>query len=357
VEDPALNRNLEECKELHTRWSQFHDFFNLAVKGEKITPQAEMKFLELKTRIAMLHDGFMESLSHDHKTGQNVLSILASCILLRRIPMLSNAEIQKLDYDWNEVYMLMTETIATLEEEKERLLGINETAYKMGKMRDRTVASISNFFTSPLFKFAAVLGIFGFVVFGIPAFDIYDYRELPTDLPWTASTVYKVEGLIRKVNKEYPLRVLSEHDRPSDYHERSNYVSDGQRAMAVTVDYFKTQYSAMGFLSADSDSIDFLVDNRIDFQGDSVSLAFGSSITDRMTVYILLLKDTEAAEEFIRLRNKGLATLPDGGAAKRREFNLCRARNLIGVFHSTERELREDYPRQHWAFTEEQVNL
>ena len=52
MEDPDLNRNLEETKELHARWSQFRDFFQMAIKGSKVTPQAETKFLELKTRIA-----------------------------------------------------------------------------------------------------------------------------------------------------------------------------------------------------------------------------------------------------------------------------------------------------------------
>src|SRR5215831_15459254 len=101
MEDPLLNRSLEESKELQTRWSQFRDFYMMAAKAQqRITAQAEMKFLELKSRIAMLHDSFMEKLEHDQKTGQAILTIVGDCILLGRLANVSEAEKQKFEFDW-----------------------------------------------------------------------------------------------------------------------------------------------------------------------------------------------------------------------------------------------------------------
>ncbi|MCH7597314.1 MAG: hypothetical protein IID35_12255, partial [Planctomycetes bacterium] len=159
MEDVTLNLNLEESKELHALWGQYREFSSLALKGEKIAPQAEMKFLELKTRIAILHDGFMAPVKHDHKVGQKVMEVLANCISLRRIQMMSNADIQKLDFDWNESYMLITETIQGLEQEREKLRTTNKFAHKMRQVKEQTVASIHNFFVGPYFKALAVIAL------------------------------------------------------------------------------------------------------------------------------------------------------------------------------------------------------
>jgi hypothetical protein len=138
MEDPILNRNLEEIKELQTRWNQFHDFYNMAVQQgvAKVTAPAEMKFLELKSRIAMLHDGFMGGVKSDVKTAQNIIQIVADCIQLKKCAQATEAEKQKFEFDWNECFMLLNETVSTMEEEKKRLAGINERAYKAAQRRE-----------------------------------------------------------------------------------------------------------------------------------------------------------------------------------------------------------------------------
>ena len=100
MQDPVLNSSLDETRELQTRWSQFHDFVKMAMGGQKVSAQAEMKFLELKSRIAMLHDGFMARLEHEQKTGQNIMNIIGDCILLGRMGNATDAERQKFEFDW-----------------------------------------------------------------------------------------------------------------------------------------------------------------------------------------------------------------------------------------------------------------
>ena len=180
MEDPVLNCNLDETKELQTRWSQFHDFCKAAMQQgqKKITPQAEMKFLELKSRIAMLHDSFMDSLKHEQKVGQNIMQIASDCILLKRVAIWSDAESQKFEFDWNECFMLMNEQLSSLEEEQKRLAGISERAWNASKRRERIQATIHNFLHSAGFKFAVISLVLFMVLYGIPALGIYDYRRL-----------------------------------------------------------------------------------------------------------------------------------------------------------------------------------
>ena len=211
MEDPILNRSLEESKELHARWSQFRDFVMMAVRQRKVTAQAEMKFLELKCRIAMLHDGFMERLEHEQKTGQNIMSILADCILLNRCAQYSDAERQKFEFDWNECFLLITEQISTLESEKERLAGINERAFKAARRKEVIVATIQNFFRSGLFKGILITFAIVMVVWGIPALGIYDYRNF-YKMSWSRPlyVLYTNEFYRPFINGDYDYNDLKE---------------------------------------------------------------------------------------------------------------------------------------------------
>ncbi|MCE5231086.1 hypothetical protein LLG95_16030 [bacterium] len=177
MEDPELNRSLDETRELHTRWGQFRDFVLMAVKSRKVTAQAEMKFLELKSRIAMLHDGFMSRLQHEQKTGQNIMSIVADCIMLKRCAGYTDAEKQKFEFDWNECYLLLTEQLGALEEEQKRLAGINIRTYNAQKRREMLAAQMYNFLHSTGLKVS--LGILAaiIVLWVIPFFNIYDYKN------------------------------------------------------------------------------------------------------------------------------------------------------------------------------------
>lgn len=198
MEDPVLNRNLEEIKELQTRWNQFHDFVNMAMQQglSKITPQAELKFLELKSRIAMLHDGFMGGVKGDVKTAQNIIMIVGDCILLRKVAGASDAERQKFEFDWNECFMLLTETISSMDEEKKRLAGINERAHKAAQRREIMKAQFHNFVTSSAFKWTVTTVVIIFVLFGLPLTGLYKWTQLYINPPFKMDFTKKIYTLV-----------------------------------------------------------------------------------------------------------------------------------------------------------------
>ena len=159
--DPVLERRAADCKELLQLWNTFHKYFALAVKGENlITHEREAEFLYLKSRIAMLHDSFMAALRHDQDIGQYVLSVIERSITLKHINRLSVAEINKMQIEWHESYLLLSEIAASLEEQMETVSKINPTTYKLNKIKANVIANVKSFFTSTYFKVTlVVLGI------------------------------------------------------------------------------------------------------------------------------------------------------------------------------------------------------
>jgi hypothetical protein len=177
MEDPVLNKSLEETRELQTRWNQFREFVRVAIERGKVSPEAEMKFLELKSFIAMLHDGFMAKLEHDQKTGQNIMSIVGDCIMLCRIAGYNDAEKQKFEFDWNECYLLISEQVQALEEKKEKLSQVSERSYNAGRRMERIQAKIYSFIHSAGLKWSITLGVLLLVFWIVPAY-IWSYRYM-----------------------------------------------------------------------------------------------------------------------------------------------------------------------------------
>ncbi len=355
MEDPALNRRIEETRELHTRWGQFHDFFNMALKGQKPTPEAELKFLELKTRIAMLHDGFMQSLKHDQKVGQQVLTLLATCILLRRVPSMSGAEVQKLELEWNEAYMLMNETIAGLEEERERLANVNERAYKLKQARQRLILNTHNLFMSGQFRFLFfVIVIPIFVLFGIPYFHIYDYNRIPDTFPKVAPVYFKATGLYRKfINHNYPYRKLIEAGPETV--TAAAHTSVGSQSGAG--DILVSQLVNLGFPANGPDlaTAKEMISHQLEFKAEKRQM---NQSKRQMQAYYILFPDIETAKQFVELRRKGINDYDEDIKIKMKALvNVCMKSNLVAIFVSEEDGLRIQYPKEKFGFDDSQMNL
>ncbi len=200
--DPILNRSLDESRELHVRWTQFRDFCLHAQKSRNISAQAELKFIELKSRIAMLHDGFLDTLDHDEKIGQNIMTIVSDSIMLRKVSAFNDAERQKFEFDWNECFMLLTEQISHLEEEKERLAGINERAHRAKQRNIRLKAAIHNFINGAFLKFLSMMVVLVFIFHIIPTY-IWSYRGF-YDIRFTRGIyLYFANNMYRPLFKEY----------------------------------------------------------------------------------------------------------------------------------------------------------
>ncbi len=160
--DPALERRYADCQELVEAWRSFLEFYNVAVKSpEQINPQNEQGFLNAKARVAMLHDSFMDSLERDRQTGANMLGLINRSITLRHLNKMGAADHKKMEIEWHEVYLLLSDTVTALEEERSKLAGISQSSHNMKKMQERLVANLKAFFGSFYFKMLVFLVIVG----------------------------------------------------------------------------------------------------------------------------------------------------------------------------------------------------
>ncbi|MCB2155171.1 hypothetical protein KQI84_09810 [bacterium] len=177
--NPDVERRYADCSELVDAWKNFLDLFNKAVhKTVELNPQIEQAFMDVKARIAMLHDSFMEAVRHDKNVAQNMLTIVNRSITLRHLQRMGQADMKKIEIEWHETYLLLNETVSHLGEERERLANINEFKYKMSKVTERAKLNVKHFVSSIYFKILVVIIALIFIIWGIPAFDIYDYNNL-----------------------------------------------------------------------------------------------------------------------------------------------------------------------------------
>lgn len=160
--DPALERRYADCQELVEAWRSFLEFYNVAVKSpEQINPQNEQGFLNAKARVAMLHDSFMDSIERDRQTGANMLGLINRSITLRHLNKMGAADHKKMEIEWHEVYLLLSDTVTALEEERSRLAGISQSSHNMKKMQERLFANLKAFLHSWFFKLIVFLAIVG----------------------------------------------------------------------------------------------------------------------------------------------------------------------------------------------------
>ncbi|MBI3735168.1 hypothetical protein HY256_01475, partial [Candidatus Sumerlaeota bacterium] len=317
-----------------------------------VTSEAEMKFLELKTRICMLHDGFMQSLKHDHKVGQQVLGILGQCILLRRLPNLNNAEVQKLELDWNEAYMLMNETIAGLEEERQKLANVNERAYKMKKAQQAAAARIHNILMNGWFRLIFFfLVIPGFVIVGIPMLGIYDYRNLKRDLPWTAPVYDRLVVMLR-THWNTDLAYNDMKELPSVGVKSQEHENDANTKY-ITPDFMISQMINLGFSTQNLEDARVLVNGRKGFNCEKRKMKNNKR---PLIAYYVLFNSTEEAKRFCEMRKSSLAGYPPATQTKINTMvNVCRKANFVAIFVSEEQDLRENYAKAKWGFTDDQM--
>lgn len=352
MEDPALNRNLDETKELQARWSQFHDFCIMAVQQgpQKISAQAEMKFLELKSRIAMLHDGFMAGIKHDQKIGQNIIQIVGDCILLKRVAGYSDAERQKFEFDWNEGYLLLTEQVGSLEEEKRQLAAINKRAYDAAKRAERMKANVHNFLHSSGLKWAISAAVIFMLVYGIPAFGIYNYRNFAT-IPGV-KIVYKIfaNQVYRPFFvKDFEYNNYEEVQRDPDYDPPINPKVDRVEktdATGLDLAYFQNYIvPVIGYAPADVETAKKLVPNNDHFEVHRLK-----ADSQDVQIYAILFKSSVDAAAFVEMARKGIAAHPfDEQKAYLNNCYIGRRANFVAVGYSNHT-FRMTYPQNKWLF-------
>lgn len=154
--DATLEKHLEDSRELQGLWKTFRDYFVAAVRKEPIDPDKEVTFLEIKSRIAMLHDSYLDALKTGQKVAQNIIILVGRSITLRHVSELSEAESKKFEIEWHEAYLQIEETIGMLEEEQSRLEDITPQKFMMNSLKARVKSVVDKTLHSAVFKLSMV---------------------------------------------------------------------------------------------------------------------------------------------------------------------------------------------------------
>jgi hypothetical protein len=189
--DPVLERNTADCHQLMDQWRIFHEYVTDAVKGENISPDREESFLQVKSKIAMLHDSFMAVLEADKRIGASVLTIVSRAITLQHLARLSVAEVKKMEIEWHEAFLLLQEMLGTLEDKRAQMADISETSYRTDQARKAMRNRFNTILGSNTFKGTAVFLAVLFATVGVQVTGLFDWSSL-RNLPATRAVFYAV---------------------------------------------------------------------------------------------------------------------------------------------------------------------
>jgi hypothetical protein len=175
--DLAVERQYADTKELLALWQEFHNYFTMGVKGENLTHDKEAHFLDLKSRIAMLHDSFMDALTHDQNIGQEVLNIITRTITLKHLNRQSTGDTKKMEIEWHESYLLLNETVAALEDKRTELANLSGAQYRASRAAGAASQRFTSVLTSGYTKIAVITAVVSFATIGVQVLGIFDWNS------------------------------------------------------------------------------------------------------------------------------------------------------------------------------------
>jgi hypothetical protein len=324
--DPLVERRYSDCRELLQLWRRYHDFFKLAVAGDGVLPEKEHEFITIKSRIAMVHDTFMDCLDRDQNIGQNVLSIVTRSITLKHLHRMSTAEIKKIELEWHESYLLLNEVIGILDDKRRQFANVSPSQYYRQFYTKKTIATIRNFVTGWVFKTIVVL-----VVLMVGAFAALQFGLVDQMFKWgpTHNIVVKFEDLIRMVVSDYPYRDLSSLKRldgnitPQDIQQRP--IDQTQRAYNADAGIAQVARKMSGNPNDFSNDLK----PQIECRTEAYTPALGSALGGVECVVWLFRMPGKQAAVLIEGKYNTWATQLSAGA--RPDWVFFRKGNVIGI--------------------------
>jgi hypothetical protein len=201
MNDPKLDKQLEDIKALMESWKLYHVYLSGIMKGNKeFTGKDENQFLKLKTRIAIYHDVLMDAYENPSRetsaTMSGMMEIIERSIMLRQMKKMGEAELKRIEMDWHDAYLLLNDFIGALEEKQAQLEHVSKIHHIMGGFTQSIGSNIKKITSNRGFiGLVVVLAIvIGLIV--LPLFGVFDY-EFMKENPQSEKVYYIVSDLLR----------------------------------------------------------------------------------------------------------------------------------------------------------------
>lgn len=330
--DQGLERQLSDCRALLKLWTLFQTYFEAAIKGEGINPDNEKKFLDLKSRVAMLHDTFMESVEEGSQSavGQGMLDNVIRSITLKHINRLPTADIRKMQIEWHESYLLLNEVIGELEEKQASIAKITPSQHQMMQAKKAVNRTFSSLYGSNALRGILVIGGVLFVLVGLPMMGVFSYGGL-RDVGPIQKPVYAIQEFMRRY-VSIPWRSIAEAKQfgakaggdPSLFEAFGDYVSVPVGAdIPRDAQQFPRVFTSRGI--QDTSGLSKLINSK-----EAVFEEFRVANVRRVVVFYFLLEDADTAGQAVKDFNTWAATLaPQAQDSVQRSFHIEIDWNLV----------------------------
>lgn len=233
--DPELERALNDNRQLLTLWEQFNLFFTAAVKGEGLTHERELQFLELKSKIAMLHDSLMGQVGEERgyaAMAQNMLENVIRAISLKHINKMGPADIKKMEIEWHETYLLVNEIIGNLEEKEAATAKISKTHWQWMQLQKKLLRTGGDIVHNNNLKLALIAAAVIFALVGLPMMGVFSYGALRDIGPLQKPVFMAIETVVRPyINKNVAWRSINE---AFDFGRKSSQYPEDYQVMQIS---------------------------------------------------------------------------------------------------------------------------
>ena len=189
-----IEEQMEEIQMLMKIWNKFYKiltttFFNPDADISKLDPE----FQQIKQIVAERHAHFMKVIKKDFHIGQSILTTVKRTISLEGFKNLSALEINKTLIEWHEANILLSETLGSLECDRDRIL----RGRKKDIPKQSGVEKAKDIFQSSTFKNAATLVVLLVVIGGLAMYwDVVSQSAVYKNyFAWMIDPLLKMAGI------------------------------------------------------------------------------------------------------------------------------------------------------------------
>ena len=190
MQDPEIDKKIEDVKQLIQIWHQFYNILIAVFSESEDITKLDVEFQKIKTLVAQKHATLMTVVSKDHHIAQTVLATVRRTISLQEFKLLSGLEINKVIIEWHDANILLNETLGNLEYQRDSLSEQTAT----GKATQEGMANLRSAWDalrrSPYIRTGFKLVVVGGIIAGVYIYrheiaaNEYYQKYLKTSVDW-----------------------------------------------------------------------------------------------------------------------------------------------------------------------------
>jgi hypothetical protein len=133
--DKRLEIGIVATQQFLELWVKFFDMMVQSRRADKITPDVEVSFLQIKSELARRFRVLEGQLGVESSLDTNTMNIVGSAISLDSLRSSSDVAMKKLENEWHRAYISINESLGVLQNKREILAGKTQFDMFMDNMK------------------------------------------------------------------------------------------------------------------------------------------------------------------------------------------------------------------------------